>query len=167
MWPGRAASADELVCRRGPLASSSILMPSSLSIQSKVLAPRCSLLELQHFIHIIVSNLMMQAVCKYKGRSNLGSHENHLSTPACCLLPAFQEEMRHLCCWTSASPLHVFVIGASSSRTQILLAVCFPDTINFCSFPEERLHSPRLLFLWIVETLLSFSAVLGKLLGTS
>ena len=121
----------------------------------------------RYFIHIVVSNLLMQAACKYKERSNLGSHEIHLSTPACCLLPAFQEEMWQLCCWTSESPLHVFVIGDSSSRTQILLAVCFPETINFCSFPAERLHSPRLLFLWIVETLLSFSALLGKLLWTS
>lgn len=120
-----------------------------------------------HFIHIIVSNLLMQAACKYKERSDLGSHANPPEPPACCSLPAFQEEMRQLCCWASTSPLHVFVIGASSPRTQILLAVCFSETISFCSFPAERLHSPRLLFLWTVETLLSFSALLGNPLGTS
>ena len=61
----------------------------------------------------------MQAACKYKERSDLGHMQIHLSTPACCLLPAFQEEMWHLCCWASASPLHVFVIRPSG--TQILL----------------------------------------------
>ena len=66
------------------------------------------------FIHIIVSNPVMQAGCKYKERRNLGLHEIHLSTPACCLLPAFQEEMWQLCYQISASSLRVFVIGASS-----------------------------------------------------
>ena len=47
MWPGRAASAAGLVWR-GPLGGSSIPLPRSLSIQSKVLAPRCSELQALH-----------------------------------------------------------------------------------------------------------------------
>ena len=163
MWPGRAASAAGLLCRRGPCPAHQSSCPGALASRARCWLPGAP--SFGSFIRIIVSNLLMQAACKYKERSNLGSHEIHLSTPACCLLPAFQEEMRQLCCWTSASPLHVFVIGASSSRTQILLAVLLRQST--CSFPAERLHSPRLLFLWTVETLLSFSALLGKLLGTS
>ena len=45
-------------------------------------APSCG-----RFIHIIVSNLLMQAACKYKERSNLGSHANPPEHPACCCLP--------------------------------------------------------------------------------
>ena len=141
--------------------------PGALASRARCWLPGAPSWSRGCFIRITVSNLLMQAACKHKGRSDLGSHANPPEPPACCSLPAFQEEMRQLRCWASASPLGVFVIGASSPRTQILLAVCFPETINLCSFPAERLHSPRLLFLWIVETLLSFSALLGKLLGTS
>lgn len=98
-WPGRAASAAGLVCRRGPLLR-------GLSIQSKVCwlpgAPSRG-----HFIHIIVSNLLMQAGCKYKEKVGFTCKSSWAPQPAA----AFQEEMRQLCCWASTSPLHVFVIG--------------------------------------------------------
>ena len=112
MWPGRAASSAGLVCRRAPWPTHQSPCPGALASSARCWlpgAPSCG-----SFIHIIVSNLLMQAVCKYKKGATWVHIEIHLSTPACCLLPAFQEEMWQLCYQISASSLRVFVIGASS-----------------------------------------------------
>ena len=160
IWPGRAASAAGLVCRRAPWPTHQSPCPGALASSARCRlpgAPSCG-----SFIHIIVSNLLMQAVCKYKKGATWVHIEIHLSTPACCCLPR--------------RDVAALLLSLNKSSTcvcdrrflfQIPLAVCFPETINLCSLPAEHLHGPRLLFLWIVETLLSFSALLGNPLGTS
>ena len=85
MWPGRATSAAGLVCRRAPWPAHQSSCPGALASSARCWlpgAPSCG-----SFIHIIVSNLLMQAVCKYKKGATWVHIEIHLSPPDCCCLP--------------------------------------------------------------------------------
>ena len=161
IWPGRAASAAGLVCRRAPWPTHQSPCPGALASSARCWlpgAPSCG-----SFIHIIVSNLLMQAVCKYKKGATWVHIEIHLSTPACCCLPrrdvaalllSLNKSSTCVCdrsflfqnryCWLFVFLRQsTFVLSQQSAYTA--LGFCFSG-------------------LW---KLLSFSALLGKLLGTS
>lgn len=87
----------------------------------------------------------------------------HLSTPACCLLPAFQEQMRlslsksSTCvCDRSFLFQNIDTVGCLFFCNNQLLF--FPSGALFCSFPAERLHSPRRLSLDCGNTTILFSS---------